>query len=157
MESLNKNLSFDSTEEILDFAIGKEVEAKEFYEFWAQKVKNSSIKDVLLDFAAEEQKHKELLQKVKAGENLQMPANKIIDLKLGDYFVEVSAQENMSYEEALRVAIQREIGAKELYTYLAGIATNQQAKELFERLAVEESKHKMRLESMYDEDILSEN
>ncbi|MCD6374772.1 MAG: ferritin family protein, partial [Caldisericaceae bacterium] len=133
MEKINKNLSFDSTDEILEFAIDKEVEAKEFYEFWAQKVKNAAIKEVLLDFAAEEQNHKELLQKVKAGENLQMPKTKIIDLKLGEYFVEVGARENMNYEESLRVAIQREIGAKELYTYLASIATNQPSKELFER------------------------
>ncbi|WP_456442604.1 ferritin family protein [Caldithrix abyssi] len=58
---------------------------------------------------------------------------------------------------ALRIAIQREMGAHQLYQYLASIAENQQIKELFNRLALEELKHKMRLEGMYDENFLSEN
>ena len=157
MEISGKNLRFASADEILQFAIEKEQEAKTFYEIWAGKVKSEGIREVLLEFAGEEQKHKELLQNVKAGQSFKMPESKIIDLQLGDYFVPVEAQESMTYEDALRIAIQREIGANRLYTYLASIAGSQQAKSLFERLAVEESKHKMRLESLYDEDILKEN
>ncbi|MHB2150894.1 ferritin family protein [Calditrichota bacterium LG25] len=157
MSVQKKNLSFNNIDEILQFAIEKEEEARTFYELWSQKVKKQSIKEVLLEFAVEEQKHKELLLNVKAGRDFNQPKNQIIDLKLGDYFTEVKAHENMTYEAALRIAIQREMGANQLYQYLASIAENQQIKELFNRLALEELKHKMRLEGMYDENFLSEN
>ncbi len=149
--------NFSSFEDILQFAIEKEEEARQFYETWASKVKNQAISTVLLEFAAEEQKHKELLLKVNAGESFITPQGEINDLKLGEFFIEAKVHEKMSYEEALRVAIQREIGAHQLYLYLASNAQREDSKQLFDRLALEEQKHKSRLEALYDEDFLIEN
>lgn len=155
-ESLN-NLHFSSITEVLDFAVAKEEEARDFYLEWADEVRNSSIKEVLKEFAGEEQKHKDLILKVKAGGTFKTKAEEIIDLKIGDYFVQTNPDETMSYQDALQVAIQREIGAQELYKYLSGRSSDQTMKELFDKLALEESKHKQRLEQMFDEDVLTEN
>ncbi len=155
-ESLN-NLHFSSINEVLDFAVSKEEEARDFYLEWADKVKNSGIKEVLKEFAGEEQKHKDLILKVKAGGTFTTKAEEVIDLKIGDYFVQTNPDETMTYQEALQVAIQREIGAQELYKYLSGRSSDQTMKELFDKLALEESKHKQRLEQMFDEDVLTEN
>lgn len=155
-ESL-KNLHFDSIDDVLDFAVSKEEEARDFYLEWAEKVKSNSIKSVLKEFAGEEQKHKDLILRVKAGGTFTTRPGEIIDLKIGDYFVTTRPGEEMSYQDALQVAIQREIGAHELYVYLSSRSTDQTMKELFDKLAVEEAKHKQRLEQIFDEDILTEN
>ncbi len=155
-ESLN-NLHFDSIDDVLDFAVSKEEEARDFYLEWAVKVKNSSIQSVLKEFAREEQKHKDLILNVKTGGTFTTNPQEIIDLKIGDYFVTIQPGQEMSYQEALQVAIQREIGAHELYLYLASRSGNQTMKDLFDKLALEEAKHKQRLEQIFDEDILTEN
>ncbi len=155
-ESLN-NLRFDSIDQVLDFAVTKEEEARDFYLEWAQKVKNMGIREVLDEFAAEEQKHKDMILNVKAGGAFKTKPGEIIDLKIGDYFVTIDPDEKMTYQEALQVAIQREMGAQELYRYLQQRSNEATLKSLFEKLALEESKHKRRLEQLFDEDILIEN
>ena len=155
-ESL-KNLHFDSIDQVLDFAVSKEEEARDFYLEWAEKVRNSGIQEVLKEFAGEEQKHKDLILKVKAGGSFKTKPGEVIDLKIGDYFVTIDPDETMTYQEALQVAIQREIGAQELYRYLEQRSNEATLKSLFEKLALEESKHKQRLEQMFDEDVFTEN
>lgn len=152
-----KNLHFDDIGSVLDFAVSKEEEARDFYLEWAEKVKNSAIAEVLKEFAGEEQKHKELILNVKAGGEFKPIEGEVIDLKIGDYFVQIAPNAKMDYQEALQIAIQREIGAQELYKYLQSRSQDATMKELFEKLAAEEAKHKFRLEQMFDEDVLTEN
>ncbi len=152
-----KQLHFENIDQVLDFAVSKEEEARDFYLEWAEKVKNSAIAEVLKEFAGEEQKHKDLILKVKAGGDFRPVAGQVLDLKLGDYFVQIGPDEQMSYQDALQIAIQREIGAQELYKFLQTQSENPKMKELFEKLANEEAKHKLRLEQMFDEDVLTEN
>ena len=48
-------------EEIIKFAIEKEIEAAAFYENLAGKVKNPVMKDAVLSMADEERKHQRIL------------------------------------------------------------------------------------------------
>lgn len=63
----------------------------------------------------------------------------------------------MTYEVALKVAMAREKAAFKLYSRLADSTDNVQMKEIFQFLAQEESKHKLRFELEYDEYVLREN
>ena len=45
----------------------------------------------------------------------------------------------------------------QLYTDLAKLTADPQAKQLFENLATEEGKHKLFFEKIWDEDILTDN
>ena len=157
MNEQSNTLRFDSINSVLSFAISKEEEAHHFYNQWAEKVQNQSIKEVLYEFAKEELKHKELLLQVQRGEPFEKTSPKIVDLKIGDYFTTVSPTEEMTYQDALQIAIQREIGAKQLYEFLASLETTDDLKALFRRLAAEEAKHKMKLETIYDDEIYTEN
>jgi len=76
---------------------------------------------------------------------------------LSDYLVDVKPKPNMSYEEALILAMKKEKAAFKLYTALAERAQQPEMQDLFRLLAMEESKHKMRFEIEYDDYVLREN
>lgn len=148
---------FGSIDEILDFAIEKEREAAEFYIYWADKVSDRTIKQVLLRFAEEERKHERKIGEVKKGKLVLKPEGKALDLKISDYLKEVKPDKEMGYQEALRVAMQREKDSFRLYMDLAESVTDENVKNLFLGLAQEEATHKLRLETIYDEVVYSEN
>jgi rubrerythrin len=63
----------------------------------------------------------------------------------------------LSYEEALILAMKKEKAAFKLYSALSERTDQTSMKELFQMLALEESKHKLRFELEYDDYILKEN
>ena len=151
-----KMLNFESAEAALAFAVEKEHEAYDFYMEWSKKLEHDAIRQVFREFAVEELKHRDLITDVKEGKRHLDIDGKVRDLKITDYFVEVKASAGMNYQDALQVAIQAERGSIELYRNLADRATSVDVNSLFESLVQEETKHKMRLEEIYDDNFLKE-
>ena len=147
----------NTVDEILDYAIDQEQQAADFYADLAGRAEQAGMKDVLLNFAAEERSHKERLLAVKAGEHELTPEQEILDLKISDYLVEIDAQENISYQDALIVAMKRERAAFRLYTDMAAKVPESHLKEVLQGLAKEEARHKLFFESEYDERVLTDN
>jgi rubrerythrin len=153
-----ETVKLDSSDRILDFAIQKEEEAAEFYRSLASKMAHKPMQLVFAGYAQEEMGHKAKLQAVKQGQKLTLSAKNILDLKLGDFLVEPeTVRADLTYQEALIIAMKAEKAAFTLYHNLAGTVDNPQTKELFLMLAQEEARHKLRFEIEYDEVILSEN
>ncbi|MCX6259128.1 MAG: ferritin family protein [Bacteroidia bacterium] len=148
---------FNSIDEILDFAIGEEQAAVDFYTHLAAKSKTKDMKAVFEEFALEEVKHKARLTKIKDEGVYNMPVNTVTDLKLSDYLVNVKPHDDMTYQEALIVAMKKEKSAFMLYSKLSERAPNSELKEMFRSLALEESRHKLRFEIEYDDVVLKEN
>jgi len=148
---------FKSLEEILDFAIEKEREAAEFYRYWADKVSDKTLKQVFLRFAEEEEKHERKIREAKEGKATLKPRGEVMDLGISDLLIEIKPSENMDYQEALRVAMQREKASFKLYTELAEMAEDENTRNLFLILAQEEANHKLRLETIYDDIVYSGN
>lgn len=148
--------AFESVDALLDFAIEKEEEANKFYLDLATKMEREHMKKVFEGFAAEEAKHKEKLTQVKTGKQLIPVENKITDLKIGDYLVDVEPTPDMSYQDALIVAMKKEKASFKLYSNLAQTTDDGNMQNLMWGLAQEEAKHKLRLEIEYDEVILTE-
>ena len=153
-------MKFGSVQEILEFAIQEEEEAHDFYLEWSGRMEKASMKKKLQDFANEEMKHKEKLTAIKANK-LQMqalsPEKTVMDLKIGDYLVDVDPSANLDYQGALILAMKKEKKAFKLYNDLAEMTQNENIRTLFLGLAQEEAKHKLGLETEYDEYILTEN
>ena len=147
----------NSVDEILDYAIDQEQQAADFYADLAVRAEKAGMKEVLLDFSAEEQSHKQRLLAVKAGEHELTPEQEILDLKISDYLVEIDAQDNISYQDALIVAMKRERAAFRLYTDMAAKVPESHLKEVLQGLAKEEARHKLFFESEYDERVLTDN
>ena len=148
---------FKSINDILDFAIDEEQKAVGFYSELAENSKTDEMREVFEEFAQEEVKHKAKLMEVKETGITNMPPENVADLQLSDYMVNVKASPNMSYPEALVVAMKKEKAAFRLYTSLSKRASDPALKVLFAGLAQEESKHKLRFEVEYDDFVLREN
>lgn len=149
--------NFQSVEEILDFAIGEEEDASKFYKELAGKMDRPWMKDIFEQFSREEEGHKAKLLKVKSGQAADLPKDKVLDLKIGDYLVEAEVSADMDYQQALMVAMKKEKEAFRMYSDLASVAQTADLKEVLLGLAQEEAKHKLRFEVEYDDVILKEN
>ena len=148
---------FKSIDDALDFAINSEQEAADFYTNLAEVSKNKAMSEVFIQFAKEEKGHKKRLINIKSQGTFGPSDEKVIDLEIGDYLVDIEPSDDMSYQDALILAMKKEKSAFKLYSDLAGIAPNSDLKNVFLTLAQEEAKHKLRFEIEYDDNILKEN
>jgi rubrerythrin len=146
-------MNFESIEEILTFAIEKEQEAAAFYEEIARQESFAGAQKTFLEFAAEERKHKALLEDFE-GKKDKIAAYKlkwIPDLKRSDYMVEMAYEKGMHFADILRLAMKREEKALALYNALQRQSDRDEYRKVFKILAQEEAKHKKFLETMYDD------
>ena len=148
---------FESAEDILQFAIDREIDAQNFYNEWAGKVKNPAIGEMLKELALQEKGHEEHLKRVKMRGELKPSDKKITDMKISDYLIDIAPSEDMDYQQALTVAMEREQGSVNLYKTLAKLAPTDEVQNLFLDLVEEEVRHKVRLEDEYDQNILRDN
>lgn len=148
---------FMNIDEILNFAINAEQEAFEFYKELSEKASGEEMRKVFEQFAQEEIGHKSKLIRIKETGNVDITPQKVSDLKIADYVVDVVVKPGITYQEALVVAMKKEKAAFRLYMDLMNKTDNADMKALFLALAQEESKHKLRFEIEYDDHILKEN
>ena len=148
---------FASTSEILQFAIQNEQEAVDFYNSLAIRTSNQSMKKTFTSFAAEEMGHKKRLLGIVETGLFNLSAKTVLDLKIADYMVDIIPGPEMPYADALIVAMKKEKAAFRLYSDLAEQTEDSGLKKLFNELALEESRHKLRFELEYDEVFLKEN
>jgi rubrerythrin len=150
--------NFKSVEEILDFAIKDEQRASDLYADLAKRSRSEEMRRTFMQFSLEEQGHKKRLEKIKAGGKIVVSDEKVQDLMIGDYLVEVkTSRDDLSYQEALIVAMKEEKAAFKLYSDLAARTDDASVKEVLLMLAQEEAKHKLRFEIEYDDQILREH
>jgi rubrerythrin len=148
---------FESVDELIDFAIMEEEASASFYKNLATKMDRAWMRDVFNEFSQEELGHKEKLLKIKSGEMKAPPAEKVLDLKIGDYLVDAEMKSDLDYQQALILAMKKEKAAFRMYSDLASVSDDANVKSMLLTLAQEEAKHKLRFEVEYDEYILKEN
>ena len=146
-------MPFTSFEEIIRFARDKEKEAVDFYSDLAKNAIFSGARETLEGFAREEQKHYDLLGNLgKEKQDLsQYNFEWIPDLKRSDYLVDTDDPKDMGYTDLLRLAMKQEEKALKLYNELLAKAENEELKNVFKMLCQEEAKHKLALETLYDD------
>lgn len=146
-------MSFDSLEEILRFAVEREQEAARFYEDLAGKEAFSAARETFRAFAREERKHESMLKDFLKGEKSlgDYTFEWIPDLRRSNYTVDMTYQEDMDYADMLRLAMKREEASLKLYNELAQHAGQAEALQVFRMLSQEEAKHKLTLETLYDD------
>jgi rubrerythrin len=149
---------FKSFDEILEMAIKDEQRAANLYADLAKRSRSDEMRRTFLQFSQEELGHKKKLERIKTGGEVVISDKKVQDLKIGDYLVEVNtSRDDLSYQEALIIAMKEEKAAFRLYSDLADLTDDAAAKEVLLMLAQEEAKHKLRFEIEYDDNILREH
>jgi len=149
-------MNFDELQDIIDFAINKEEEAMDFYGDLASKVKQKAIAEELEKMVEVEQGHRDRLKAMDVGEAAKTTAEPAQNLKIADYLVDLEPNPNMSWQDVVHMAMKRELAALNLYTDLAKTVTDQNAKQLFENLAADESAHKLYFEKVWDDEIMKD-
>ncbi|OYT44995.1 rubrerythrin [Thermoplasmatales archaeon ex4484_6] len=143
--------------DLFDFAIEKEQEAHDFYMDLAGKMDNPSMKRVFEGFAREELGHKKKLELARDGKIDIMKDEKVPDLKISDYIVDVNPTKTMDYQGALILAMKKEKAAFRLYMDLSEMVDDPELSRLLIGIANEEARHKLRFEIEYDDHVLKWN
>ncbi len=144
--------------DFIDFAIHQEIEAANLYELYAAKVSSRSARELLSRMAAVEREHQRKLEEFRrTGENRFPEDRKVADLHIADFMAAPMLTKESAIADVYAFAMRAEQKAFELYTRLAGLELDPAVRELFERLAAEEKKHKHDLESEYEQSAMTEN
>jgi rubrerythrin len=133
--------------EILAFAVEKEKGAKRFYAHWAERADDGDVRRLLRELADDERKHAERLSAATPSDIIDQ-STPPHDFKIGELLDEVKPSEQMTLQDALTLAIQREEQAITLYEQLRAHASPQ-GETLFSALADDERRHKHQLELRY--------
>ena len=147
-------LSCHSVSDVVDFAIQKEENAVEFYRKCAERTKNPGLKEFFKELVTEEQSHRDMLRNLDSLNLDKIELRQVENLKISDYLVDVTFSDNMTYQEALLLAMKKEEKALAFYSAWKNKCMSEKASKLFQVLQNEEEKHKRKLEKLYDEEIL---
>jgi len=142
---------------VIDFATEKEAEAEGLYKNLAGQIRSERAKTIFTELAAEEHKHYNALQNLDVALIGEKRLQDIPDLKISDYLHDVAYEPDMSYQDILVLAMKSEEHSHGLYKGLADNSDDPELKKLFEFLAMQEARHKLRIETEYDDFILTED
>ncbi len=141
----------DSSNEILEFAISKEMESYHFFLALARHVDTAKMRDVFEELAQEELEHKARLELeiIKMGRAVAVrhePAGPD-----SDYIVSNSELPlDIDYKDLLLLAMEKEEASFRTYVDLVATARDEPTRELLLTLAEEEVRHKLRFKTEYD-------
>jgi len=146
-------MDFESFEDVINFAIEKEKDAVNFYEDASRQEIYAGARETFEEFAQEERKHQSMLEGFLKGafKISDYEFKWIPDLKRSDYLVDIEYQKGMHYEDMLRLAMKREEKSLKLYNELTQKSDKEDLTDLLKMLSQEEAKHKLVLETLYDD------
>jgi rubrerythrin len=139
-----------SYEQLLELAILQEQIKADFYALIADQAGAPGSIEILKNIIREERAHKAKLEFIKSTGEIKSVAGQIIDLKISDY-LEVLPPPDLTYSEALELAMNKEKMAFKLYSALAANAPSDPLRTAFSTLALEEASHKLQFEIAYDD------
>ena len=139
-----------SIEEILEFAIAREVEAYELYMYIAQRAETLVMRKVCEELAKEELEHKGKLEfeMMKTGKVVSESRQAVLNISA--YTGEPGNPIDMNYKELLVFAIKKEETSTRLYSDLANAVGDEESREVLSALADEENQHRLRFELEYN-------
>ncbi len=140
---------FESVEDVLDFAIKREIDAYDFYKKLTLLAKKPDVSKELKIFAEDELEHRKKLEFVKSGE-INLDEDEIGSLGIAEKVKNVEATAEMTYVDLLVIGMKKEKDSFQLYKQLASTVRKAQLKDMFQQMAREEAQHKLTLEIEYD-------
>jgi rubrerythrin len=140
-----------SDNEILEFAIAKEMEAYNFYMALAERAASPQMRTVFEDLAKEELDHKEKLELEVMKTGQTVPATPKLNVPEHEYIISDNhLQLDMDYKDMLLLGMEKEEASFRIYIDLISQVQDQGSREVLLGLAEEEVKHKLRFETEYD-------
>ena len=148
-------VSCSSVDDVVRFAIEKEEKAMDFYQKCSERARNPGIREFFREMVVEEQRHRDMLRDLNPSNLDALELERVEDLRISEYLMDVTFRDDITYQEALMLAMKKEEKASAFYSAWKDKCMHEATSKLFEMLAVEEMKHKRRIETMYDDEILT--
>ncbi len=152
---MDKEIS--SVKGVIEFALEKEAESEELYHMLARQADSERAAEIFNELAVEEGKHHKALTHLDPDQLDHIEVKDVADLKISDYLREVSYSADMTYQDILVFAMKSEEHSHSLYEGLAEHTRDPELKQIFDFLSKQEARHKLRLETEYDDTILKED
>ena len=149
-------MEFITLEEIIAFAVQREESAYNLYQHAAQQTTSLAARKMFAEMAAEEAGHKEVFSKIDLAKAEQYRTTTISDMKISEYLVDVPFRPDMTYQEILTYAMKAEENAYKLYEAAVEMTEDPKLKNVLQVFADVEKGHKLCLEQLYDEHVLTE-
>ncbi len=154
MEELHVDIS--TMDDILDLALEREDASYRLYLNAAKKAMNPSAKKIFDELAEQEAGHKKLILNLDKQKIAGYAFTQVPDLGISEYLVNIPFHDNMTYQEILVFAMKSEEKSYRYYMEAEKMTDDPELKKLLLMLANEEKKHKFRLESLYEDKVLTE-
>ena len=142
---------------VIEFALEKEAESEGLYQILARQADSERTAEIFNELAEEEGEHHKALTNLAPDQLDNINVKDVADLKISDYLREVSHSPDMTYQDILVFAMKNEEHAHNLYAGLAEHTQDPELKQVFEFLSRQEARHKLRLETEYDDTVLRED
>ena len=137
-------------EEVLEYAISREVDANRFYLVLAERVDKPEMRKVFEDLAEEELAHKAKLELEVMKTGKTVAVEEMRGLRADEEAVFDGPELDMDYKDMLMLAMEKEEAAFRTYVNLVPNAQDEESREVLLAIAEEEVKHKLRFEVEYD-------
>ena len=137
--------------EVLELAISREIDARNFYLALAERLDNPRLSKMLKELAQEEVEHRAKLE-------MELMKNGIVvntaprdgSFQSSDYVVSNDAQINLNLKDLLEICIQKEDASFRFYIDMLPQAQDKNTKETLLAIIEDEIRHKLRFQSEYD-------
>jgi rubrerythrin len=144
--------------DLLDSAIYKEIASEALYLALKDKTPDPGASALMAELAEEEKKHVRWLTGYKdKGAKQKWRTGVVADLKISDHLTASDTPQGAGLQDTLVFAMKKEQQAIDFYSRMTGMLRTQTAKRLCQKLVNEELRHKLKLETMYDQLFLGEN
>ncbi|MEA5113728.1 MAG: ferritin family protein [Geobacteraceae bacterium] len=149
-------MDISTMDDILDLALEREDAAYRLYLNAAKKATNQSAKKIFDELAEQESGHKKLILRLDKQKIAGYAFTQVPDLGISEYLVNIPYHDNMTYQEILVYAMKSEEKSYRFYMEAEKMTDDPELKKLLLMLANEEKKHKFRLETLYEDKVLTE-
>lgn len=143
---------FSTFAEVISFAVMREEDACAFYSDLAAQTDDPFMRQIFIDFAEEEARHKQLLESLDAKNMSRLFGNilnRIDDMGIPENPAPAPLGTGMLVRDALILAMKREERSQNLYSLLAESTNDNDLSLLFVGLSREEAGHRLRIEKIY--------
>ncbi len=134
---------------IIEFAVNSEEESHAFYLDAKSKVNDPALQDLFQDLADEELDHKKFLREFLESGAETIRISPSSDYKLAEVMEAPELTTDVSFPDAIMIAIKNEESAMYMYQGLADSCEDPGERDIFVGLKNMEQMHKTRLEEIY--------
>ncbi len=139
----------EDMKKIIEFAVANEVDAYEFYRDASERLGDESLKETFKDLAQEELEHKKFLKDFLESGTSEINIAVEADYKVSEEVNKPTLSIDMSFRDAIALAMKNEEEAMDMYQQLADACIDQKEKDIFLGLRDMEKMHKTRLEDIF--------